>query len=53
MDITKVLELLQDATSLAVDQLDIEFDLLANRYDRLTQEIQWWERFMTYCHTGK
>ena len=53
MDITKVLLLLQDITSLEMDQLDIEFDVLTNRYERLAQEIQWWNRFMKYCHTGK
>ena len=53
MDITKVLLLLQDITTLEMAQLDIKFDAAANRYERLAQEIQWWNRFMIYCHTGK
>jgi len=53
MDITKVLLLLQDITSLDMNILDIEFDRLYEQYKRYDDEIKWWERFMKYCHTGK
>lgn len=53
MDITKVLKILKDMTALEIEVLDINFDNLYTRYERLCDEIEWWERFMKYCHTGK
>jgi hypothetical protein len=53
IDITKVLKLMRDICSLQIEELDIKYDILFNRYERIDAEIQWWERFMKYCHTGK